>query len=473
MSSNPTQPLTPAKSTTSSKVHSQSSPSKSSTSNLNPARAAEKLQWADILDEDAGEEALALRPEFRERIEQIVNGERRSSMKPGSVQKFRSTKKQMASRNEATIATRLMPFLVKEKRSASRQGEDELDLQGLAAHSNEAASEVMSQSFETDGLDWNISAPFHSNSVPIPVRLSHSSQASAELGLKNPTPDLAYGFQRSEFSSDELRLLSQSGLEVAKDIVSPFFVVEWKAWRGNLLDAKVQARRAGAAMVWGRRRARDAMQVAGAILGMHTGAGARVIEDLDSGLGSPMDLDATRTADGEQPQTSPARDFSTSTQARDDEYSDSDLNAIAFSCVISPDIVFFYVHWAEDSQASPLNSVAHPASATALPNSFSASIFSDTNSTLQSSFSSLAANPSLSRHPKYHTALLAKHFLDAESVSSIRICMHNILEWGLERRKAAVKNEADALVQAEENGMVRTREELRGLDDRMGKKRKI
>jgi hypothetical protein len=199
-------------------------------------------------------------------------------------------------------------------------------------------------------------------------RLSHSSQASAELGPKNPTPDLTYGFQRSEFSSDELRLLSQSGLEVAKDIVSPFFVMEWKAWRGNLLDAKVQARRAGAAMVWGRRKARDAMQVAGAVLGMDTGANAGVIEDLDSGLGSPMDLDATRTAEGEQPRTSPARVFSTTTQARDDEYPDSDLNAIAFSCVISPDIVFFYVHWAEDSQASPLNPVTHPASATALPN---------------------------------------------------------------------------------------------------------
>ncbi|OBT59980.1 hypothetical protein VE03_10337 [Pseudogymnoascus sp. 23342-1-I1] len=226
--------------------------------------------------------------------------------------------------------------------------------------------------------------------------------------------------------------------------------MEWKAWRGNLLDAKVQARRAGAAMVWGRRKARDAMQVAGAVLGMHTGAGARVVDDLDSGLGSPMDLDATRTAEGEQPRTSPARVFSTSTQARDDEYPDSDLDAIAFSCVISPDIVFFYVHWAEDSQASPLNSVAHPDSATALPNSFLASTFSDTNSTLQSSFSSLAANPSLSQHPKYHTALLAKHFLDAESVLNIRICMHNILKWGLGRRKAAVKNEADALVQAEE-----------------------
>ncbi|KFZ23145.1 hypothetical protein V502_02377 [Pseudogymnoascus sp. VKM F-4520 (FW-2644)] len=139
---------------------------------------------------------------------------------------------------------------------------------------------------------------------------------------------------------------------------------------------------------------------------------------------------------------------------------------------MSPDIVF-YVHWAEDSQASPLNSVAHPASATALPNSFSASTFSDTNSTLQSSFSSLAANPSVSQHPKYHTAQLAKHFLDAESVSNIRICMHNILEWGLERRKATVKNEADALVQAEEKGRERTREELRGLEERVGKKRKI
>jgi hypothetical protein len=64
------------------------------------------------------------------------------------------------------------------------------------------------------------------------------------------------------------------------DIVSPFFVVEWKAWRGNLLDAKVQARRAGAAVVWGRRRARDAIKVAGAVIGMHTGAGARVIEDV-------------------------------------------------------------------------------------------------------------------------------------------------------------------------------------------------
>ena len=169
-------------------------------------------------------------------------------MKPGSVQKFWSTKKQMASCNEATIAARLMPFLINEERSISRKGEDELDLEDLAAHSVEAAPRALCQSFETHGLDWNISAPFYSNSVPVPVRLSHFSQASAELRLKNPTPDLTYGFQRSEFSSDELRLLSQSGLEVAKDIVSPFFVVEWKAGEGTCWRRK--SRRGGRELRW-------------------------------------------------------------------------------------------------------------------------------------------------------------------------------------------------------------------------------
>lgn len=51
--------------------------------------------------------------------------------------------------------------------------EDGLGLKDLAAHSGEAAS-----------------APFHNNSVPI------------------PTLDHTYDLKRSEFSSDELRLLS-------------------------------------------------------------------------------------------------------------------------------------------------------------------------------------------------------------------------------------------------------------------------
>ena len=72
------------------------------------------------------------------------------------MQKFRSTKKQMAFRNEATIAVRLMPFLIKEER---RKGDDVLNLEDLAARSSEAARERLYQSFENDGIFVLLSTP--------------------------------------------------------------------------------------------------------------------------------------------------------------------------------------------------------------------------------------------------------------------------------------------------------------------------
>ena len=48
-------------------------------------------------------------------------------------------------------------------------------------------------------------------------------------------------------------------------------------------------------MVWGRRSARAAMRVAEAALKMQIGADARVVEDLDPGPRSPLDMSAMRT----------------------------------------------------------------------------------------------------------------------------------------------------------------------------------
>jgi hypothetical protein len=99
----------------------------------------------------------------------------------------------------------------------------------------------------------------------------------------SPTHTHTYGCQHSQFSpDDEPRLRSQFGLEGAKDIVSPLFFVEWKAWRGTLLEANFQVRRAGAAMVWERGKLRSAVQFVGARRNSQIGNGACEVKYLIS-----------------------------------------------------------------------------------------------------------------------------------------------------------------------------------------------
>jgi hypothetical protein len=204
-----------------------------------------------LLDCDSGRVALEQRPLFHDMIKQILGGQRASSIKPGSSHAFRETLVKMRKRNEATVAERLMPFLVKKERTVSMQPiEDESEPDLVSGKEIDSATR---RAFELDHLDWSIDKDFTRNCVPIPDAFAERSPS--ELGVKNPKPDITYGFEPTAFTEEEQLDLNTFEPELSAGIISPFFVIQWKGFAGSLEKAKEQARRDGAAMVHARRKA--------------------------------------------------------------------------------------------------------------------------------------------------------------------------------------------------------------------------
>ncbi|KAG4433947.1 hypothetical protein IFR05_010560 [Cadophora sp. M221] len=212
-------------------------------------------------------------------IKQILGGQRVSSMKPGSLHAFRETLGKMRKRNEATVAERLIAF-------SHQKGTDGVNAayplscqnlsQGTCRYAQKGAryrepyrgiedepepdlvsgKEIDSatrRAFELDHLDWSIDKDFSRNCVPTPDAFAERSPS--ELGIKNPNPDITYGFEPTAFTEEEQLDLNIFEHEFSAGIISPFFVIQWKGFAGSLERAKEQARRDGAAMVRARRKA--------------------------------------------------------------------------------------------------------------------------------------------------------------------------------------------------------------------------
>ena len=89
----------------------------------------------------------------------------------------------------------------------------------------------------------------HCNGVPVPFCLSHFSPASTALKVKNSTLHLTYGFQRFKLKSEKSRQLSQSGLEVAKDIGARVLSCN-KRLGMKLAGGESSRERSGTVMMW-------------------------------------------------------------------------------------------------------------------------------------------------------------------------------------------------------------------------------
>ena len=118
----------------------------------------------------------------------------------------------------------------------------------------------------------------------------------SDFGLKNPKPDITYGFEPDAFDTPQQKALLTFEPELSGGIISPFFVIQWKGFAGSMQTAKDQARRDGAAMVHSRRKAIERIR----------------FRDI-----SPDDLD---------------------------------LASIAFSCVINTEAAHVHIHWAEEAE---------------------------------------------------------------------------------------------------------------------------
>ncbi|KAF4625756.1 hypothetical protein G7Y89_g12408 [Cudoniella acicularis] len=261
--------------------------SRSSTStNTSTADDGRKMTLIGLLDSAAGKDRLAQKNLLRGAVQQIVGGERASVMKPQSAQAFTKTLSKMQRRNEPTIAGRLMPFLVKRDRTVTASlGDDESVLL-----SGEEADRPTLKSFELDHLDWSIDKDFARGSVPFPAG---ETRPPSDFGVKNPKPDITYGFEPDAFDNAQQRALLTFEPELSSGIISPFFTIQWKGFQGSMQLAKDQARRDGAAMVHSRRKAIER-----------------------AGISSTAD--------------------------------ELDVASMAFTCVINAEAAHLHIHWAED-----------------------------------------------------------------------------------------------------------------------------
>ncbi|KAL5350957.1 hypothetical protein ACLOAV_004530 [Pseudogymnoascus australis] len=378
-------PMTPDKSVPSygSTLRSDtSSPSKSSSTSSTTMDPGAKMEWIGIMGEATGSAELGQKPNFRSAIMEIVGGKRESAMKPESARRFRTALDKMKSRNETSLSTRLMPFLVKNDRVVSEE-----QLGGKI------------RSFEDDFLDWNHDADFRTASVPIPADKAHVRDVDKAFGVKNPRPDVTFGFDSNAFSQDELRLFNRFDPELCKGIVSPFFAIQWKGSKGTANDAKVQVRRDGAAMVCARRKAQltvaafrrrfppprpvDTVIVPAPNISLE-----RAYESINP---SPSDLTMVATANFNPQDVERGNNPHHLVTVGDDV----NLDTIAFSAAITPDLALIYVHWAQETGDKII----------------------------------------------WHMALMKKFFMDDDEVPNIRAVMHNIIDWNLDLRMAALREE--------------------------------
>jgi hypothetical protein len=323
------------------------------------------MEWIHIMGEEAGAAELRRRPAFKEAVLEIVDGKRESVMKPDSARRFRTVLDKMKIRNETSVSSRLMPFLVKDGRVVSGEQSGER------------------RPFQDDFLDWNNDADFRTASVPIPADKRHEKDVDKAFGVKNPRPDVVFGFDLDAFSQDELQLFNRFDPELSKGIVSPFFAVQWKGSKGTVNDAKIQVRRDGVAMVCARRKAQST------VAAFHL-----------------------------TPKTNSNRDAIKE---------DLDLDTIAFSAAITPDLAFIYVHWAQDTGDKVI----------------------------------------------WHMAVIKKFFMDDDEVPKIRAVMRNIIDWNLDSRMAALRRELKVYKLINEREAEGAREQVRENEMFTSKRRRV
>jgi hypothetical protein len=187
-----------------------------------------------------GNAALASHEDFKTMVQSIVTGDRLSSMKPESQEKFMKNRAKLITGNESTLVSKLMPILVRDSRTVNSQGD-------------------LVRDWDHDNLDANDNQEFIRGFVPIPdVR---QDQVLAKLlekspGMKNPKPDITYGLAPEAFTEEELVANETYApiTGISPRILHPFLIFEWKSERGTMEEARYQARRGGAALVNARRQ---------------------------------------------------------------------------------------------------------------------------------------------------------------------------------------------------------------------------
>ena len=211
--------------------------------------------------------ALNRYPLFEKEMREIVTGQRLSAMKKGQVEEFHRTQRRVERLNEDTVLNSLLPLIIRREYQTVEDLSDDaikkyMDLLAKAPNTEER-DKIRSQHTHTnrlwsdDGLLVTSNCEFQKTLLPnVYEDLGFENELAKALskadGMKNPKPDRCFGLTPESFPTPRGVTLSRelnTLLEVAPGLIHPFFIIEGKADKGELAQARNQAARGGATLV--------------------------------------------------------------------------------------------------------------------------------------------------------------------------------------------------------------------------------
>ncbi|KAL8792525.1 MAG: hypothetical protein Q9195_004895 [Heterodermia aff. obscurata] len=208
-----------------------------------PNYVREKLEFHGILFNDADALATPKGKSIFKTAKDLVAGDRLSPPSHKMLKEFVLTLQEEQGSNEATFMDVMWHILVAKRRSVK------------AKHYDPAAEDddVLRRRWKDDHLRHRVDQEFVRGYLP---GLDPDGEATLakllakHIGMKNPKPDLVYGLAQDAFK--EVGTIANSGhrdlAQISPGIYHPFFIIEFKSHKGDLMDAMNQASRGGAVL---------------------------------------------------------------------------------------------------------------------------------------------------------------------------------------------------------------------------------
>ena len=202
--------------------------------------------------------ALNRYPELRNEVEGIVGRDRHLVMDDESWGRIENTIEEYKDYNELTFLVNVwMQFFpaVRKARPGDQSEHAGVTLGDMFHIENPTV--WTERAWNEDFLCVTWGANFNSESINTllqPTDAKITKIFNLQPRLKTPRPDLAFGLKQGAFTDDERDVALYLGAKMQPGLYHPFFALEAKNENGTLGEAEIQCCRAGAAMVYCRRK---------------------------------------------------------------------------------------------------------------------------------------------------------------------------------------------------------------------------
>ena len=315
-------------------------------------------------------------------VDNIVNSDRLSVMKPESAARFLKQHVYYEDQSEETLLLHLVPLILKREHMRKVSHSDQVTLvadtslrQGSQVTTGDGSAamdldEWTSSEWFDDGLCVSKSCDFRRGLLPTNYGDEDFEPEIAKAlakfdGMTNPRPDFCYGLRTDSFPVPSGVMLSseiQDLLQMAPGMEHPFLTIEGKSNKGVVGEAENQARRGGACLVNGARKLRERVGIG--------------VNDMGP-----------------------------------------DLKTIVFSATWTPNLVDIFVHWAEVVVGAAIEGTERASTQVLEQNQHSEHIEDIQPAELKSTI--------------FHMTHLKSYPLrNADILPDLRRALHNILTWG-------------------------------------------